>query len=388
MNFENVLNPKKEQEKEEKEGSAKKILKIQDLLRIQIEKNASDLHIAVGVPPLLRIHGKLTQLTEYPPIKPEDSRRLISSILSDIQRDEYNKNHQIDFAYELAGQARFRVNAYWERRGESAAFRLIPTEILSIKDLGLPEILESLAFRSRGFVVVTGPTGSGKSTTLAAIIDVVNKKRHDHIITIEDPIEFIHEHKNCLISQREVGAHTNSFFDGLRVALREDPDVILVGELRDYETISLAIRAAETGHLVFATLHTSSAISTIDRIIDVFPMEQQEQIRAQVSDVLVSVICQTLLPKMDGKGRVCAVEIMMANAAIKNLIREEKTHQIISIIQTSKAEGMVLIDQSLMDLLKKGVITGESAYIQAHDKKLFAQFAPESVKRAAALGQL
>ncbi|MDD3626391.1 MAG: type IV pilus twitching motility protein PilT [bacterium] len=388
MNFENVLNPKKEEEKIDKDLGGKKIMKIQDLLKIQVEKDASDLHIAVGVPPLLRINGKLMQLEGYPVIKPEDSRRLISSILSDIQREEYNKNHQIDFAYELTGIARFRVNAYWERRGESAAFRLIPTEIKSIKDLGLPDILESLAFRSRGFVVVTGPTGSGKSTTLAAIIDIVNRKRHDHIITIEDPIEFIHEHKNCLISQREVGSHTNSFFDGLKVALREDPDVILVGELRDYETISLAIRAAETGHLVFATLHTSSAISTIDRIIDVFPMEQQEQIRAQISDVLVSVICQTLLPTANKKGRVCAIEIMMANSAVKNLIREEKTHQIISIIQTSKAEGMVLMDQSLMDLLKRGTITGEAAYLQAHDKKLFAQFAPESVKRAAALGQV
>lgn len=390
--FEQFMEQKKQAEKEQSPDQAgvtgKKIIKIQDLLRIQVKKDASDLHIAVGVPPLLRIHGKLTKMEGFPVIKPEDSRRLISSILSDVQREEYNKNHQIDFAYELENEARFRVNAYWERRGESAAFRLIPNEILTIKELGLPEILESLAYRSRGFVVVTGPTGSGKSTTLASIIDIVNTKRQDHIITIEDPIEFIHNHKGCLISQREVGPHTNSFFDGLKVALREDPDVILVGELRDYETISLAIRAAETGHLVFATLHTSSAISTIDRIIDVFPMEQQDQIRAQLSDVLVAVVCQTLIPRVDNKGRVVAVEVMMANQAVKNLIREEKTHQILSIIQTSKAEGMLLMDQSLMNLLKKGIISGADAYKQSMDKKLFAQFAPASVKRAAAKGQL
>lgn len=390
-NFEEFMAQKKAEEEKSSEPvnvAGKKIVKIQDLLRLQVEKDASDLHIAVGVPPLFRINGELTKLEEFPIIKPEDSRRLISSILSDVQREEYNKNHQIDFAYELENAARFRVNAYWERRGESAAFRLIPNDIKTIKELGLPEILESLAYRTRGFVVVTGPTGSGKSTTLASIIDIVNKKRRDHIITIEDPIEFIHEHKNCLISQREVGPHTNSFFDGLKVALREDPDVILVGELRDYETISLAIRAAETGHLVFATLHTSSAISTIDRIIDVFPMEQQDQIRAQLSDVLVAVVCQTLIPKVNKQGRVVAIEVMMANQAVKNLIREEKTHQILSIIQTSKAEGMILMDQSLIELLKRGIISGADAYKQAMDKKLFAQYAPASVKRAASKGQL
>ena len=391
--FDDFMKKKKDAEKkaellEQPESTQKKVLKIQDLLRIQFDRNASDLHIAVGVPPLLRINGKLTKIEGFNDIKPEDSRRLISSLLSDVQREEYNENHQIDFAYELTGKARFRVNAYWERRGESAAFRLIPTDIKTIKELGLPEIINSLAYRTRGFVVVTGPTGSGKSTTLAAIIDLVNSKRHDHVITIEDPIEFIHQHKNCLISQREVGSHTNSFFDGLRVALREDPDIILVGELRDFETMSLAIRAAETGHLVFATLHTSSAISTIDRIVDVFPKEQQEQIRAQLADVLVAVLCQILIPTADGKGRVAAIEIMMANPAVKNMIREEKTHQVVSIIQTSKAEGMVLMDQSLMTLLKQGRITGKEAYKNAMDKKLFIQYAPESVRRALAKGKV
>jgi len=347
-------------------------MEIKELLIIAKEKEASDLHLNIGIPPVLRINGKLTKL-DFPDLTPEITHGMIYSILSEKQKANFEKEGELDFSYELKDISRFRVNIFRHRRGEAAAFRLIPEKIKPLSELKLPSVISDFAEKDRGLVLVTGPTGSGKSTTLAALIDIVNKKRHDHILTIEDPIEFIHSHKNCLISQREIGSHTKSFADALRNALREDPDVILVGEMRDLETISMALTAAETGHLVFSTLHTISAAETIERIIDAFPPHQQNQVRMQLAGSLLGVIAQTLIPDLNGKGRVPALEIMVVNPAIKNLIREGKTHQISSTIQISKKDGMQSLDQSLKDLLMEGIINQEDAIKKAVDKKSFME---------------
>jgi twitching motility protein PilT len=286
----------------------------------------------------------------------------------------FEKDRQFDFAYELDGVSRFRINIFRHRLGEAAAIRLIPTKIRSVEELGLPDVISSLAEVSRGIVLVTGPTGSGKSTTLAALIDIINSTRYEHIVSIEDPIEYIHQHKNCVISQREIGEHTDSFASALRVVLREDPDVILVGEMRDLETISMALRAAETGHLVFSTLHTNSAADTIERMINAFPAHQQAQARLQVAGTIEAVIAQTLLPTADGQGRVVAAELMLATPAIRNLIRDEKIYQIPSTIQISRKIGMQSLDQSLKDLLMSGKITREEALRKAINKKAFLDY--------------
>ena len=347
-------------------------MQIKELLMEAKEKDASDLHLNVGIPPVLRINGKLTRMN-LPELTPEITHEMIYSILSEKQKAGFEKFGEYDLSYELTNISRFRVNVFKHRRGEGAAFRLIPEKIKTLSELGLPSMLSDFAEKDRGLVLITGPTGSGKSTTLAALIDIVNKKRYDNIITIEDPIEFIHSHKNCLVSQREIGSHTTSFASALRNALREDPDVILVGEMRDLETISMALTAAETGHLVFSTLHTISASETIERIIDVFPPHQQNQVRMQLAGSLLGVVAQTLLPVLDGKGRVPALEIMVANPAIRNLIREGKAYQISSTIQISKKDGMQSLDQSLKDLLMEGKISQEDALKKAIDKKAFME---------------
>lgn len=353
--------------------TTKKAYSIRTLLKTLVENQGSDLHITVGLPPIIRIHGKLTKLG-LPKLTVPDIGRLISELLSDRQRVKFKENLEIDFSYEIEGLARFRVNAFNQRLGPAAVFRVIPTDIKTVKDLGLPRHLENLAQVNKGFVLVTGPTGSGKSTTLAALVDKANATRYDHIITIEDPIEFVHFPKRCIINQREVGPHTHSFANALKSALREDPDIILVGEMRDYETISLAITAAETGHLVFATLHTISAAGAIDRIVDVFPPHQQDQIRTQLSDTMVAILAQQLIPTKNGKGRVCAIEILMGTAPVKNLIREGKTYQLYSTMQTSIRDGMQTLDQALKELVKRGHISGREAYVRAHDKNAFKQY--------------
>lgn len=347
-------------------------MEIKELLIITKEKDASDLHLNVGVPPVLRINGKLEKLN-LPELTPEDTHNMIYSILNEKQETDFEKCGELDLSYELANQARFRVNVFKHRRGEGAAFRLIPEKIKTLSELNLPSILSTFTDKDKGLVLITGTTGSGKSTTLAALIDIINKKRYDNIITIEDPIEFVHYHQNCLISQREIGTHTKSFASALRNALREDPDVILVGEMRDLETISMALTAAETGHLVFSTLHTISAAETIERIIDVFPPHQQNQVRMQLAGSILGVIAQILLPTLDEKGRVPAIEVMIANPAIRNLIREGKVHQIPSTIQTSKKDGMQSLDQSLKDLVMEDKISQEEAMKKAIDKKAFME---------------
>ncbi|WP_407655298.1 type IV pilus twitching motility protein PilT [Candidatus Fervidibacter sacchari] len=355
---------------------------IDDLLKEVVRRNASDLHLCVGVPPILRIDGQLYR-TNFQPATPKQTQRLIYEILTDEQIQRFESSLELDFSYALQDIARFRVNVYKERGCIAAAFRLIPRRIPTVRELELPPILEELATRPRGLILVTGPTGHGKSTTLAAMIDYINRTKSVHIITIEDPIEYLHTHKKSVINQRELGEDTRSFPNALRAALRQDPDVILVGEMRDPETMAIAITAAETGHLVLSTVHTNSAAETIDRIIDVFPPNQQPQIRVQLSMNLVAVISQQLLPRAPGAprnpyggGRIAAVEIMIANPAIRNLIREGKTYQIPSIIQTSAAEGMQTMDQALRDLYVKGLITYETAMERAHNpeelKKLIA----------------
>jgi twitching motility protein PilT len=347
-------------------------MEIKELLITTKEKDASDLHLNVGIPPVLRINGKLEKLN-LPELTQEDTHNMIYSILNEKQGTDFEKCGELDLSYELANLARFRVNVFKHRRGEGAAFRLIPEKIKTLSELNLPSILSTFTDKDKGFVLITGPTGSGKSTTLAALIDIINKKRYDNIITIEDPIEFVHYHQNCLISQREIGSHTKSFASALRSALREDPDVILVGEMRDLDTISMALTAAETGHLVFSTLHTISAAETIERIIDVFPPHQQNQVRMQLAGSILGIIAQILLPTADEKGRVPAIEVMIANPAIRNLIREGKVHQIPSTIQTSKKEGMQSLDQSLKDLVMEDKISQEEAIKKAIDKKAFME---------------
>jgi twitching motility protein PilT len=332
-----------------------------DLLTEVVDRRASDLHLAVGAHPTIRVRGRLTPLEAYPKLGTTDTRELIYSILNNDQRQRLETEWQLDFAYAVPGLARFRVNAYFQRAALGAAFRLIPVELKSVEELGLPVIVHELATKPRGFVLVTGPTGSGKSTSLAAIIDEINATREEHIMTIEDPIEFLHSHKKCLVNQRELGADAVSFALALKAALRQDPDVILVGEMRDLDTISTALTAAETGHLVFATLHTQDTAQTIDRIIDVFPPSQQGQVRVQLSVALQGIITQQLLPTADGSARVVATEVLVPTPAVRNLIREGKTHQIPSVLQTSSAAGMQTMDASLATLVRSGAITQKLA---------------------------
>lgn len=345
------------------------------LLITAIEKKASDLHLTVGNPPMLRIHGSIQSIGDNAePLTQEDLHASLYDILTEDQRKRLERDKELDFALELKNVGRFRANLFYTRRGEGAAFRYIPTQIKSMKELGLPEeTMKSICDRKKGLVLVTGPTGSGKSTTLAALVDYINSNRPDHIITIEDPIEFIHEHKKCIVNQREVGTNTQSFSNALRSALREDPDVILVGEMRDLETISLALTAAETGHLVFGTLHTMSAPKTVDRVIDVFSPEQQQQVRVMFAEAIVAVISQVLLKRRDGTGRIAALEIMIATVAVKNLIREGKTHQLPSIIQTSQRLGMQNMDQILKNLAMNGRVDMKEAKTYAANPDLFEE---------------
>jgi len=345
---------------------------IRELLTTTKEKDASDLHISVESPPILRINGKLNKLN-LPELNRQNVHEMIYSIISDKQKEKYEALHELDFSFELEDLTRFRINIFKTRRGEAAAFRLIPEKIKSLSELNLPEEISVFTKKPKGFVLVTGPTGSGKSTTLASLIDIINEERYEHIITIEDPIEFIHKHKNCVIDQREVGIHTDSFAYALRSALRQDPDVILVGEMRDLDTISMAVTAAETGHLVFSTLHTNSASETIERIINVFPPHQQYQIRMQVAESLLGIVAQTLLPTRDEEGRVPAIELMIATPAVRNIIREEKIHTLPTTIQMGRKEGMISLDQSLKELMVEGKISREEAIKRAIDKKVFME---------------
>jgi twitching motility protein PilT len=332
-----------------------------ELLMEVIERNASDLHLTAGAHPTVRVRGRLTPLEDYPVLTTEQTREIVYSILTNDQRQRLENEWQIDFAYAIPERARFRVNAYYQRAAIGAAFRLIPFSIKSVDELGLPPVLHELARKPRGFVLVTGPTGSGKSTSLAAVVDEINETREEHIMTIEDPIEFLHGHKKCIVNQREIGSDAQSFALGLKAALRQDPDVILVGEMRDLETIHTALTAAETGHLVFATLHTQDTPQTIDRIIDVFPASQQQQVRVQLSVALQGIVTQTLLPTADGAGRVAACEVLLATPAIRNLIREGKTHQIYSSLQTGGNIGMQTMDAALATLVRQGKITAKLA---------------------------
>jgi twitching motility protein PilT len=334
---------------------------IYDLLKIMIEKGASDLHITTGSPPRLRVDGKLIPL-DHPSLTPPETKSLCYSILTDSQKHKFEENSELDLSFGVKGLSRFRGNIFMQRGAVAAAFRTIPFEIRSFKELGLPEIVNELVKKPRGLILVTGATGSGKSTTLAAMVDRINDERFDHIITVEDPIEYLHAHKKCLINQREVNADTASFKNALRYVLRQDPDVVLIGEMRDLETIEAALTVAETGHLTLATLHTNSAVQTINRIIDVFPPHQQEQIRVQLSFVLEGILAQQLIPKKSGKGRVLAVELLVPNPAIRNLIREDKIHQIYSMMQTGQAKfGMQTMNQSLFELYGKGHLSYEDA---------------------------
>ncbi len=343
---------------------------VDDLLRMVVERGASDLHLAVGIPPVLRIDGKLYP-TSFNLLTGQESQRLVYDILTDEQIQRFESALELDFSYSLGKVSRFRVNCYKDKNTVATAFRVIPAKIPTIRELGLPILLEELTRKPRGLILVTGPTGSGKSTTLAAMINQINMESSRHIITIEDPIEYLHQHRMSIINQREVGLDTKTFNNALRAALREDPDVILVGEMRDLETISTAITCAETGHLVLATLHTNNAPQTIDRVVDVFPPGQQEQIRFMLSNNLEAVLCQQLLPRAGVPGRVCAMEVMIATSAIRNLIRESKAHQITSSMQTSAAQGMQTMDQALKDLYSRGIITYDEALSRAMNQEEF-----------------
>ncbi|MGH7899479.1 MAG: type IV pilus twitching motility protein PilT [Candidatus Binatia bacterium] len=346
---------------------------ITQLLTFSVSEGASDLHLSSGEPPMLRIHGDVKRL-DHPPLTKEQVHTMAFDVMTDMHRRIFQEKLDIDFSYELTGIARFRVNVFMQRKGEAAVFRTIPTDVLTLDQLGVPPVLKEVCKKERGLVLVTGPTGSGKSTTLAAMVDYVNENWETHIITIEDPIEFVHPSKKSLVNQREVVSHTQSFASGLRGALREDPDVILVGEMRDLETIALALTAAETGQLVFATLHTSSAPKTVDRVIDAFPAGQQNQIRAMFSESLELVVTQTLCKKKTG-GRVAAFEVLVGTSAVRNLIREGKVHQIPSAMQTGQKHGMQTLDMALQDLLARGVITREEAQMKSSNPQLFGAVA-------------
>lgn len=341
--------------------------RIQDLLRYLVESGSSDLHLRVGLPPYYRTDGELVRREDYGVLSQQDIESMVFGIMPDRNKKEFTDTNDTDYAYEILDLARFRVNALRDRMGMAAVFRVIPTEILTVDDLGVSEHVQKLCYLSKGLVVVTGPTGSGKSTTLAAMIDLINRTRSDHIITIEDPIEFVHQNKKCVLTQRQVGSHTQSFRRALRAALREDPDIVLIGEMRDLETVAIAIETAETGHLVLGTLHTTTAISTVDRIIDQFPADRQDQIRVMLSESLKGVIAQVLCKKKGG-GRVAAREILLSIAAVSNLIREGKTFQLMSIIQTNKKLGMTTLNDSLLELVDKDLIEPEEAYIKSVDK--------------------
>ncbi|HZT59884.1 MAG TPA: type IV pilus twitching motility protein PilT [Pyrinomonadaceae bacterium] len=337
-------------------------LALSDLLKKLIELGGSDLHLTTNTPPQVRVDGHLRPVEGIRPLTSADTKSLAYSVLTDAQKHRFEENLELDFSFGVRGLSRFRANLFNQRGAVGAVFRAIPYEIKDFDQLGLPPVVAQLCERPRGLILVTGPTGSGKSTTLAAMLDKVNRERHEHIVTIEDPIEFLHSHKSCIVNQREVGADTRGFSDALRTALRQDPDVVLVGEMRDLETIESALRIAETGHLTFATLHTNSAATTINRIIDVFPSGQQSQIRAQLSMVLEGILCQTLLPRADGRGRCMALEILVPNPAIRNLIREDKVHQIYSMMQTGQGKhGMQTLNQALATLYHKRLITLEIA---------------------------
>jgi twitching motility protein PilT len=332
-----------------------------ELLKTMVDVDGSDLHISTNSPPQIRIHGHLSRL-QLPDMNPAETKNLVYSVLTDSQKKRFEETMELDFSFGIKGLARFRCNVFNQRGAVGAVYRLIPEKIRSFNDLGLPQVLASLAERPRGLVLVTGPTGSGKSTTLAAMIDKINSERRDHILTIEDPIEYIHQHKGCLVNQREVHSDTNSFSNALRAALREDPDIVLIGEMRDLETVEAALKIAETGHLTFGTLHTNSAAQTINRIIDIFPANQQAQIRTQLSLVLEGIVCQALLPKADGKGRVVSLEILVPTPAIRNLIRDDKIHQIYGAMQTGQEKlGMQTANQSLASLYMKRLISLETA---------------------------
>ncbi len=351
---------------------------IDAFFKLMHEQGASDLHLSSGSQPILRIRGELERV-KYKILDNDELKGLLYEITPEEKIKQFEETGDLDFAYEIPGQARYRANFFRQLYGVGAVFREIPSQILSVDDLGFPMVIKRLALLPKGLVLVTGPTGSGKSTTLAAIIDHANRSRKDHILTIEDPIEFVHPNANCTINHREIGRHTRSFATALRGALREDPDIILVGEMRDLETVSLAIEAAETGHLVFATLHTISASKTVDRIIEVFPADQQAQIRATLADALRAVISQTLFKRIDQKGRVAALEILIATHAVRNLVREGKTYQIPSVIQTGKKYGMQSLDDAIMDYLKKGWISAEDAYNKCIDKEKFKPYLGEMV---------
>jgi twitching motility protein PilT len=332
-----------------------------ELLKTTVDMEGSDLHIATNTPPQVRVHGHLVRL-QGPDMNPSETKALVYSVLTDAQKKRFEETMELDFSFGIRGLARFRCNVFNQRGAVGAVYRLIPEKIRSFGELGLPQVLATLSERPRGLVLITGPTGSGKSTTLAAMLDKINTERHDHIITIEDPIEYIHPHKNCLVNQREVHADTASFSNALRAALREDPDIVLIGEMRDLETVEAALKIAETGHLTFATLHTNSAAQTINRIIDIFPAGQQSQIRTQLSLVLEGIVCQALLPKADGKGRVCSLEIMVPTPAIRNLIRDDKVHQIYGAMQAGQEKmGMQTANQSLASLYMQRKITLDAA---------------------------
>ncbi|MDP8911732.1 MAG: type IV pilus twitching motility protein PilT [Actinomycetota bacterium] len=341
--------------------AAPTLLSIDDLLERTVALDASDLHLTVGSAPAVRVRGHLQRLDGTPPLSGDDTRQLIYRILSSEQQKQLEVKRQLDLSHSIPGVARFRVNVFFQRESLGAAFRLIPAELKTLEELRLPASLRQLTEKPRGMVLVTGPTGSGKSTTLAALIDEINRTRSDHILTIEDPVEFIHRHKRCIVNQREIGPDATGFGDALRAALRQDPDVILLGEMRDLETIATALTAAETGHLVFGTLHTQSAPSTVDRIIDVFPAQQQEQVRIQIAGTLQGIVTQTLLPTADGAGRVAALEILLPDDAVRNLIRQGKVEQIYSVMQTNTGRGMQTMEQALAELTVRGVITKEAA---------------------------
>jgi len=345
---------------------------IDQFLKVLVQNGGSDLHLSTGSPPVMRVHGHMQRL-KFRELTAKDVETLLYEVMEEEWRVRFMGEQDFDFAYEIKDLARFRVNIFWQRKGLAAVMRTIPSKVLTADDLGLPDAVRKFCMLSKGLVLVTGPTGSGKSTTLAAMVDLINDTRSDHILTIEDPIEFTHPNKKCLVNQREIGTNTKSFANALRAALREDPDVILVGEMRDRETIELGITAAETGHLVFGTLHTNSAPKTVDRIIDVFPADQQDQIRAMLAESLKGVVSQVLLRMKGGGGRCAAHEIMVGTSAVSNLIREGKIHQIPSIIQTGKKDGMQLLDQHIMEFLMSGTIDATEAYMRANNKSAFRQ---------------